>query len=81
MQSFWDGLKKGGDGGMNVFEEQFERFVIYPGVVFAFIAGIYYIVYLAPDLHSKLAIGFILLLGAIAWVWVLLEKGIVFRKD
>ena len=66
---------------MNAFEEKFERFVIYPGVVFAFIAGIYYILYLAPDLHSKVAIGVILLFGAIAWIWILLEKWIVFRKD
>lgn len=52
----------------NSFERKFRGFVVYPGVVFTFIAGIYYVVYLAPDMFSKLIMSVILVLGGVLWL-------------
>jgi len=52
----------------NSFEHKFQRFIVYPGVIFAFIAGLHYIVCLAPDLFSKAIIGFVLVAGAFLWI-------------
>lgn len=51
----------------NGFERRFRFFIIYPGVIFAFVAGAYYVLYLAPDFFSKLIMGLTLVLGAILW--------------
>lgn len=52
----------------NSFERNFQVFVVFPGVIFTFIAGLYYISYLAPDLFSKVIIGTILVLGGFLWI-------------
>lgn len=53
---------------INSFERKFKVFIIYPGVIFAFIAGLYYIAYLAPDTFSKVIIGSVLVFGAFLWI-------------